>query len=550
MSENLNILLAQTNPIVGNIEHNRDLVLDIVSKNKNADLIIFTELVLSGYPPEDLVLKSAFQNKVCDAFHEIMDASVESESYIIIGRPWKENEQLYNAAIVLHKGKVFHRHLKNTLPNYGVFDEKRIFAAGDESSFFEIKGNKIALFICEEIWDSETYKKVEGKDCDLVVTINASPFEYQKIIQRENLAIELSKKIDAPVVYVNQVGGQDEIVFDGSSFIADAHKVLRRLPACESATDLVTFDKDKKEFSFSEKIFEEKSEQEVLYSNLVLGLKDYIEKNNFPGVVIGISGGIDSAFSACVAVDALGSDKVKGIMMPSKYTSNASVEDATLLGKNLNIEMISLSIEEAALAYESTLKNVFEGTQQDITEENIQSRIRGMLLMAYSNKFGYMVITNGNKSEVSVGYSTLYGDMCGGFSVIKDLYKVDVYKLAEWRNDNYPSTSLHKKKNIVPVNIITKAPTAELKPNQKDEDSLPPYEILDKILYELVEKESSVTDIVNLGFNEDTVIKVQGLLYNSEYKRRQSAPGVKVSERNFGLDRRYPITNRFRDTKR
>ena len=550
MSENLNILLAQTNPIVGNIEYNRDLVLDIVSKNKNADLIIFTELVLSGYPPEDLVLKSAFQNKVCDAFHEIMDASVESESYIIIGRPWKENEQLYNAAIVLHKGKVFHRHLKNTLPNYGVFDEKRIFAAGDESSFFEIKGNKIALFICEEIWDSETYKKVEGKDCDLVVTINASPFEYQKIIQRENLAIELSKKIDAPVVYVNQVGGQDEIVFDGSSFIADAHKVLRRLPACESATDLVTFDKDKKEFSFSEKIFEEKSEQEVLYSNLVLGLKDYIEKNNFPGVVIGISGGIDSAFSACVAVDALGSDKVKGIMMPSKYTSNASVEDATLLGKNLSIEMISLSIEEAALAYESTLKNVFEGTQQDITEENIQSRIRGMLLMAYSNKFGYMVITNGNKSEVSVGYSTLYGDMCGGFSVIKDLYKVDVYKLAEWRNDNYPSISLHKKKNIVPVNIITKAPTAELKPNQKDEDSLPPYEILDKILYELVEKESSVTDIVNLGFNEDTVIKVQGLLYNSEYKRRQSAPGVKVSERNFGLDRRYPITNRFRDTKR
>ena len=359
MSENLNILLAQTNPIVGNIEHNRDLVLDIVSKNKNADLIIFTELVLSGYPPEDLVLKSAFQNKVCDAFHEIMDASVESESYIIIGRPWKENEQLYNAAIVLHKGKVFHRHLKNTLPNYGVFDEKRIFAAGDESSFFEIKGNKIALFICEEIWDPETYKKVEGKDCDLVVTINASPFEYQKIIQRENLAIELSKKIDAPVVYVNQVGGQDEIVFDGSSFIADAHKVLRRLPACESATDLVTFDKDKKEFSFSEKIFEEKSEQEVLYSNLVLGLKDYIEKNNFPGVVIGISGGIDSAFSACVAVDALGSDKVKGIMMPSKYTSNASVEDATLLGKNLNMEMMSLSIEEAALAYESTLKNVF-----------------------------------------------------------------------------------------------------------------------------------------------------------------------------------------------
>ena len=237
-------------------------------------------------------------------------------------------------------------------------------------------------------------------------------------------------------------------------------------------------------------------------------------------------------------------------MMPSKYTSDESINDATLLGKNLNIEMISLSIEEAALAYESTLKDVFKGTQQDITEENIQSRIRGMLLMAYSNKFGFMVMTNGNKSEVSVGYSTLYGDMCGGFSVIKDLYKVDVYRLSEWRNLNFPAISLHHVKDIVPKNIITKAPTAELKPNQKDADSLPPYDILDKILYELVEKESSITDIVNLGFDEDTVIKVQGLLYNSEYKRRQSAPGVKVSERNFGLDRRYPITNRFRDTKR
>ena len=550
MAEKLNILLAQTNPIVGNIDHNRDLVLDIVSENQGVDIIVFSELVLSGYPPEDLVLKSAFQNKVCDAFHEIMDATVENDSYIIIGRPWKENEQLYNAAIVLHKGKVFHRHLKNVLPNYGVFDEKRIFAAGEESSFFEIKNNKIGLFICEEIWDSETYKKVEGENCDLVITINASPFEYNKISQRENLAMELSKKIDAPVVYVNQVGGQDEIVFDGSSFVANATTVLRKLPACESATDLMHFDKEKREFSFSDKIFEEKSEQEILYSNLVLGLKDYIEKNNFPGVVIGISGGIDSAFSACVAVDALGSDRVKGIMMPSKYTSDASVTDATQLGKNLNIEMMSLSIEDAAVAYESTLKDVFAGTQPDITEENIQSRIRGMLLMAYSNKFGYMVMTNGNKSEVSVGYSTLYGDMCGGFSVIKDLYKVDVYKLAEWRNTNFPSISLHKELSIVPVNIITKAPTAELKLNQKDEDSLPPYEILDKILYELVEKESSVTDIVNLGFNEDTVIKVQGLLYNSEYKRRQSAPGVKVSERNFGLDRRYPITNRFRDTKR
>ena len=487
---------------------------------------------------------------MCDAFHEIMDASVHSNSYIVIGRPWKENEQLYNAAIVLYKGKVFHRHLKNALPNYGVFDEKRIFAAGNENSFFEIKGNKIGLFICEEIWDSDTYSRIEGEYCDLVITVNASPYEQQKIKKREDLAMLLSQKIDAPVVYVNQVGGQDEIVFDGSSFIADASNILRKLPACESITDLVYFDKATKEFSFDDRNFNEKSPEEILYSNLVLGLRDYVEKNNFPGVVIGISGGIDSAFSACVAVDALGSDKVKGIMMPSKYTSDDSTNDATLLGKNLNIEMISLSIEEAALAYESTLRDVFKGTQKDITEENIQSRIRGMLLMAYSNKFGFMVMTNGNKSEVSVGYSTLYGDMCGGFSVIKDLYKVDVYRLSEWRNLNFPAISLHHVKDIVPKNIITKAPTAELKPNQKDADSLPPYDILDKILYELVEKESSITDIVNLGFDEDTVIKVQGLLYNSEYKRRQSAPGVKVSERNFGLDRRYPITNRFRDTKR
>ena len=552
MSKNLSILIAQTNPIVGNINYNRDLILDIINDNDNgkADIIVFSELVLSGYPPEDLVLKSAFQNKVCDAFHEIMDASVNSSSYIIIGRPWKENEQLYNAAVVLHKGKVFHRHLKNVLPNYGVFDEKRIFTAGDKSSFFEIKGNKIGLFICEEIWNTDIYNKVEGEDCDLVITINASPFEHQKIRQRESLAIELSKKINAPVVYVNQVGGQDEIVFDGSSFVANESKILRRLPACKSETDLIFFDKEQNYLSFSDKIFDKKSEQEILYSNLVLGLRDYINKNNFPGVVIGISGGIDSAFSACVAVDALGSGKVKGIMMPSKYTSDNSIEDATQLGRNLKIEMMSLSIEEAASAYKSTLKDIFKDTKEDITEENIQSRIRGMLLMAYSNKFGYMVMTNGNKSEVSVGYSTLYGDMCGGFSVIKDLYKVEVYKLANWRNSNFPSISVYSQTSLVPESIITKAPTAELKLNQKDEDSLPPYEILDKILYELVEKESSITDIMNLGFDEDTVIKVQGLLYNSEYKRRQSAPGVKVSERNFGLDRRYPITNRFRDTKR
>ena len=549
MSENLNILLAQTNPIVGNIEHNRDLVLDIVQSNKDVDLIIFSELILSGYPPEDLVLKSAFQNKVCSAFHEILDASVHSNSYIIIGRPWKEDEQLYNAAIVIHKGKVFHRHFKNALPNYGVFDEKRIFTAGNSSSFINIKNNKIGLFICEEIWDSETYQKIKGENCDLLVAINASPYEYQKINKREKLALELAKKMQAPVIYVNQVGGQDEIVFDGSSFVTDEKKVLRRLPACESASEIISFNKENKEFLFSKNIYPEKSEQEILYSNLVLGLKDYIHKNNFPGVVIGISGGIDSAFSACVAVDALGSDNVKGIMMPSKYTSKESINDAAKLGKNLNIEMLSLSIEEAVTAYDSTLKDIFKNTEKDITEENIQSRVRGMLLMAYSNKFGYMVMTNGNKSEVSVGYSTLYGDMCGGFSVIKDLYKIDVYKLIEWRNENYPIISMHQQVDLIPKNIITKAPTAELKPNQKDEDSLPPYEILDKILFELVEKENSVSGIVNLGFDEDTVIKVQGLLYNSEHKRRQSAPGVKVSVRNFGLDRRYPITNRFRDTK-
>ena len=432
------------------------------------------------------------------------------------------------------------------LPNYGVFDEKRIFSNGEKVSVIDFKGINLGIFICEDIWVNQTITEIGEQQIDLAVSLNASPFDINKINEREKKAIEFSKSIAAPLIYVNQVGGQDEIVFDGSSFLNDQEKVIYKLKHCQSESKEFLFDEDHK-FLIEDTFSDHTDMNDVIYSSLILGLRDYVEKNNFPGVVLGISGGIDSAFSAAVATDALGPSRVKGILMPSKYTSIESNTDASELGNNLGIELMNISINDIVNSYDKTLNDLFSGTEKDITEENIQSRTRGAILMAYSNKFGHMVITNGNKSEVSVGYSTLYGDMCGGFSVVKDIYKTDLFKLSEWRNKNKPSLSLLDKNEIIPNNIITKEPTAELKEDQKDSDSLPPYDVLDKVLYHLVEKESSVKEIVDQGFDKELVKRIQNLLYNSEYKRRQAAPGVKISERNFGYDRRYPITNAFRD---
>ena len=549
MSEKLSILIAQTNPTVGDIDHNKNIVLEIIDKNHNVDLIIFSELMLTGYPPEDLVLKTAFKDKFMQALEEINEFLKNKNCTVILGMPWDEEGRLYNAAIVLQNGSIVYKHFKNALPNYGVFDEKRIFLHGEDVGLFKLKGVNLGIFICEDIWVQNTVSKLNGTGIDLAISINASPFDVNKMNERLEATVSFSNEIRAPIIYVNQVGGQDEIVFDGNSFLADQNGLIKRLGYCESINEQIDFNPDDKSFSFKEDGKESLDNNDLMYSNLILGLKDYVNKNKFPGVVLGISGGIDSAFSACVATDALGPERVKGILMPSKFTSNESNEDANELGNNLGIGLERISIEEIIKAYDSTLDPLFKESKQDITEENIQSRTRGSLLMAYSNKFGYMVLTNGNKSEVSVGYSTLYGDMCGGFSVVKDLYKSDLYKLAEWRNNNIPSISLLEKTSLIPKNILTKEPTAELKPNQMDKDTLPPYEVLDKILYLLVEKESSISEIVDAGFEVDVVTKVQNMLYNSEYKRRQAAPGVKISERNFGYDRRYPITNAFRDSK-
>ena len=546
MTKKTSILIVQTNPIVGNIEYNKQIVIDQIKDNQS-DLIVFSELMLTGYPPEDLVLKPAFMDRVNSALSEILECSKSSDATIILGTPYLDDDKLFNAALVIKEGQILNKHYKMALPNYGVFDEKRIFSNGEQITIIDFNGINLGIFICEDIWVKDTILELDKDRIDLAVSLNASPFDVNKIEDREKKALNFASSIDAPLMYVNQVGGQDEIVFDGSSFICDQTKIVSKLNHCVEESREYIFNTIDKAFEVEENDKFDIDKQDIIYSNLILGLRDYVDKNKFPGVVIGISGGIDSAFSAAVAVDALGADRVKGILMPSQFTSDESNIDANLLGKNLGIDLLSISIQDIVNSYDNTLSDLFADKEKDITEENIQSRTRGAILMAYSNKFGHMVVTNGNKSEVSVGYSTLYGDMCGGFSVVKDIYKSDLYRLSEWRNTNLPSLSKINTLDIIPKNIILKEPTAELKADQKDSDSLPPYDILDKILFLLVEKESSIKEIVSQGYDVGVVTKVQNLLYNSEYKRRQAAPGVKISERNFGYDRRYPITNAFRD---
>ena len=546
MTKKISILIVQTNPIVGNIEYNKQIVIDHIKDNQS-DLIVFSELMLTGYPPEDLVLKPAFMDRVNSALSEILECSKSSDATIILGTPYLDDDKLFNTALVIKEGQILNKHYKMALPNYGVFDEKRIFSNGEQITIIDFKGINLGIFICEDIWVKDTILELDKDRMDLAVSLNASPFDVNKIEDREKKALNFASSIDAPLMYVNQVGGQDEIVFDGSSFICDQTKIVSKLNHCVEESREYIFNTIDKAFEVDENDKFDIDKQDIVYSNLILGLRDYVDKNKFPGVVIGISGGIDSAFSAAVAVDALGADRVKGILMPSQFTSDESNIDANLLGKNLGIDLLSISIQDIVNSYDNTLSDLFADKEKDITEENIQSRTRGAILMAYSNKFGHMVVTNGNKSEVSVGYSTLYGDMCGGFSVVKDIYKSDLYRLSEWRNTNLPSLSKINTLDIIPKNIILKEPTAELKADQKDSDSLPPYGILDKILFLLVEKESSIKEIVSQGYDVGVVTKVQNLLYNSEYKRRQAAPGVKISERNFGYDRRYPITNAFRD---
>ena len=546
----MKILLAQLNNTVGDIEGNISKACKVLDEayDQNTDLVVFSELYLSGYPPEDLVLKKSFVQECRKGLNKLVLYSEEKKLGLIVGLPIYENDNLYNAVAIVDSGKIIGFSKKVNLPNYSVFDEKRVFNSNDNPYIFDFRGIKMGVPICEDIWTNNVCNKLKKQGCEIIISPNGSPFDKYKINQRKKVIEDRISEVRLPFIYVNQVGGQDELVFDGSSLVMNADKeIIYRSPQWEEDRAIIEFDQKEKKFLSQNFVNNDLTNLENIYMATVTGLRDYVIKNRFPGVILGLSGGIDSAFCAAVAVDALGEDKVEGFMLPSIYTSQNSFDDAEECAKRLNISLEKISIEKTYLSLEESLEKTFKDTSPDITEENLQSRIRGTILMAISNKKGKMLITTGNKSEVSVGYSTLYGDMNGGFNPIKDIYKTELFSLAKWRNKNLPKNVYLKKLEIIPESIIEKEPTAELRDNQKDTDSLPSYDDLDQILEGLVEYELSTNELEKTGFSREEIKKVEHLLYISEYKRRQSAPGVKISLRNFGRDRRYPITNKFRD---
>lgn len=534
----MRIAIAQINVTVGALEQNSELIKSYIEKAKalGAGLVVFPELALTGYPPEDLLLKPGFINDNIACLKKLAK-SVKGIS-ALVGFVDKKGSMLYNAAALISNSKVKYVYHKMLLPNYGVFDEKRYFDAGLETpKVIKDQGVPFGINICEDIWvDNGPAKALSKAGAKLIITINASPYHISKIKEREKLIQKQAVKNKAYIIYCNLVGGQDEIVFDGYSMAVDPQgKLIARAEGfCES---LITVDIDLTKAAKHSDLAPVMPEAKEVYSALQLGLKDYVLKNGFKDIVIGLSGGIDSAIVATLAADALGKEHVHCVFMPSKYSSADSREDAELLANNLGIDFRTIPIEELFSVYLKELSPLFKGVKQDITEENLQARIRGTLLMALSNKFGWLVLTTGNKSEMSTGYATLYGDMAGGFAVIKDVPKTLVYKISNYRN------SLGA---VIPARIITKEPTAELRPDQKDSDSLPVYETLDPILKAYVEDDKSLAQIVANGFDKKTVNKVMRLVDLSEYKRRQSPPGVKITPRAFGKDRRMPITNKYR----
>jgi len=550
MTQDLAIALAQTNPKVGDIAGNLVKIRAARSQARGlgADLVVFSELNVCGYPPEDLVLKPAFQAACRMAVEALARETADGGPAILVGSPWVEDGKLYNAALLLADGEILGRRFKRDLPNYGVFDEKRLFAAGLPQGPISFRNVRLGVMVCEDMWTPETTETLAESGAELLLVPNGSPYEYEKHDQRIQLAGARTVESSLPIIYVNQVGAQDELVFDGATFTLDADATLKaQLPAWREAVSLTRWKRGNNGWRSAEgEIATPIFGLAGIYQAMVLGLRDYVEKNGFPGVVLGLSGGIDSAISAAVAVDALGAARVRAVMMPSPYTSKDSLEDAAACAAALGIRLDTISIEPAMRAFAEMLKPAFEGRPADTTEENIQSRARGVTLMALSNKLGHMVLSTGNKSEMSVGYATLYGDMCGGYSVLKDVYKTTVFALSRWRNGHRPDGGSGPAGRVIPERIITKAPTAELKPNQTDQDSLPPYEVLDAILKGLVEGELPVEQIVAKGYDEAIVRRVWRMLDLAEYKRRQAPPGVKITNRAFGRDRRYPITNGFR----
>ncbi len=532
----LKIALAQINLLVGGIQVNQKKIIQTAEYARdqlNADLVVFPELTITGYPPEDLLLRPDFIKQAKQSVLDIAQAVQGID--VVLGFPEKVDDCLYNSAVVLREGGLLTRYRKNVLPNFGVFDEQRYFKAAHQSSLFSVKGYSIALTICEDIWQEGLVEKNKQAGADIILTLNASPFHAGKIHQRESIVCQQAKEVGIPLVYVNMIGGQDELVFDGASFVVDSKgEVVFRAAEFEEQVSVVEFEAKQPIKNSCSPLYSEISSE---YKALVLGVKDYVYKNGFKGAILGLSGGVDSALVLAIAVDALGADQVEAVLMPSKYTQDMSNEDAILEAEALGVKYHTIAIEPAVTAFTAMLNDVFTGTKRDTTEENIQARCRGVLLMAMSNKFGKLLLTTGNKSEMSVGYATLYGDMAGGFAPIKDVPKLLVYQLSEYRNTLSA---------VIPQRVITRPPSAELAPDQIDEDSLPPYSILDPILEMYVEQDKSVADIHAAGYQKDDINRAISLVDRNEYKRRQAPPGVKITPRAFGRDRRYPIASGYR----
>jgi NAD+ synthase len=556
LSAELTIAIAQINPTVGDLPGNvaRIRAARAEAAAAGADLVVYSELVVVGYPPEDLVLKHALQEEARRALEELAKDTAAGGPALIVGAPWVERGQLYNAMLLLQGGRIVTARYKHDLPNYGVFDEKRVFAAGPVPGPMAFRlpgGDQVRLggMVCEDMWTGDVAEGLEESGAEILIVPNGSPFEHDKQDVRLNLAVARVTETGLPLIYCNQVGGQDELVFDGASFVLNADR--RLVAQAKAFEEDLLLTKWRRGGDGAWACVEGRTEAPVegldaIYRAMCLGLRDYVDKNRFPGVVLGLSGGIDSALSAAVAVDALGPERVHAVMMPSRYTSAESTEDARAVAEALGIRLDTIPIEPAVGAFATMLEPVFAGREPDITEENIQARIRGVLLMAISNKLGSMVLTTGNKSEMSVGYATLYGDMCGGYSVLKDVYKTTVFALARWRNQQLPARARGPAGTVIPERVIVKPPSAELRANQTDQDSLPPYDELDAILQGLVEQDLSARELVAKGHDPAVVRRVSNLLDLAEYKRRQAPPGVKITRKAFGRDRRYPITNAFR----
>jgi NAD+ synthase len=555
-ADRLAIAVAQLNPIVGDVAGNLEKARKARAQaaRDGADIVAFSELFIAGYPPEDLVLKPAFQAACRAAVEALARETAAGGPAALMGTPWVEEGRLYNSYALLGGGGIEAIRHKVNLPNYGVFDEKRVFAAGPVPGPVSFRGVRLGLPICEDTWtDWGDYENVveclAETGAELILVPNGSPYWRDKSEVRLNVAVARVTEAGLPLLYVNQVGGQDELVFDGASFALNADRSIAfQLPAFEELVLTTQWTRTASGWHCAKGPVARAEElDQADYTACMLGLRDYVDKNRFRGVVLGLSGGVDSALCAALAVDAIGAERVRCVMLPYRYTSQESLDDAQAIARALGVHYDMVPIESAVHGLEAALSGVFAGRPRDVTEENLQARARGVILMAISNKFGLMVVTTGNKSEMSVGYATLYGDMNGGFNPVKDLYKTEVYRLARLRNGWKPNGALGPAGRVIVENVLTRAPTAELRENQTDQDTLPPYDILDQILERMVEREEPLAAIIAAGFDRDTVMKIERMLYLAEYKRRQAAPGVKVTLKNFGRDRRYPITSRFSD---